>query len=296
MHWKRLGEFFKHKRVDCIDTKDILTFLNEYSITSQTQITTAKTALNRLYEYCKTERLIRKIDIPEFPRIEDKEEVIGKDIFTEIDLAVILNNENMDRFEANGRKELTKNIRKIFGVYMAFLWDTGIRAGTESQNIKWSSFILPAKHVGFTKEPTIENMRVDLKINEGKVSSKDKRVIPLNRTAKASLDLLALIHGINGIKAISRRDSRYIFRVNQEKAINFIDVFNQYKDFLRDNCGYNIEGNKTLYSFRHTYITRMLSKGVAIHLVAKATGTSTAMIDKYYSKLTAVMNRNDLMD
>ncbi|WP_415899290.1 tyrosine-type recombinase/integrase [Neptuniibacter sp. QD48_11] len=297
LHWKRLGEHFGHKRVDSIDTKDLLEFLNEFKITSDTQLTTTKTALKRLYEYCKTERLIRQFDIPEFPRIDDKEDPIGREIFSESDLAHIFNDENFDRFEKNGRKELTRSIRKIFAAYLTFLWDTGLRAGTESQSLKWKSFTLPRKVKSFESEFTFEKQRgLNLKVNEGKVSTHDRRTIPVDKSARTSLDYLAQIQSVDGIQLVIKRDERYLFRVNQNKAINFIDVFNQYKDFLKESCGYEIEGNKTLYSFRHTYITRMLMKGKDVHLVAKATGTSTAMIDKYYSKLTAIMNRNALLE
>ncbi|WP_153260114.1 tyrosine-type recombinase/integrase, partial [Burkholderia cenocepacia] len=41
-----------------------------------------------------------------------------------------------------------------------------------------------------------------------------------------------------------------------------------------------------MYSFRHSYISEMLSQGVDIFLVAKLTGTSSKMIDATYGHLT----------
>jgi hypothetical protein len=47
---------------------------------------------------------------------------------------------------------------------------------------------------------------------------------------------------------------------------------------------------RSLYSCRHTYITAALALGHSTHMVAVNCGTSTSMIDRFYSKLTASLN------
>ena len=47
--------------------------------------------------------------------------------------------------------------------------------------------------------------------------------------------------------------------------------------------------NRTLYSLRHTYATQALANGIDIHTLAKQMGTSVMMIERHYSKLTAMM-------
>lgn len=47
--------------------------------------------------------------------------------------------------------------------------------------------------------------------------------------------------------------------------------------------------NRTLYSLRHTYAATELLAGVDIHTLAKQLGSSAAMIERYYSKLTATL-------
>ena len=47
--------------------------------------------------------------------------------------------------------------------------------------------------------------------------------------------------------------------------------------------------NRTLYSLRHTYATLALANGIDIHTLAKQMGTSVVMIERHYSKLTAMM-------
>jgi integrase len=46
------------------------------------------------------------------------------------------------------------------------------------------------------------------------------------------------------------------------------------------------EKNRTLYSLRHTYATLALVEGISIHELAKQMGTSVAMLEQHYSKIT----------
>ena len=47
---------------------------------------------------------------------------------------------------------------------------------------------------------------------------------------------------------------------------------------------------RTLYSLRHTYATLALMGGqMDMHTVAKQMGTSIAMLEQHYSKMTATM-------
>ncbi len=51
---------------------------------------------------------------------------------------------------------------------------------------------------------------------------------------------------------------------------------------------------RTLYSLRHTYATAELLAGTDIHTLAKQMGTSVAMLERHYSKLTATMAAEQL--
>ena len=54
------------------------------------------------------------------------------------------------------------------------------------------------------------------------------------------------------------------------------------------------EQTRTLYSLRHTYATNELLAGTDIHTLAKQMGTSVAMLEAHYSKLTAAMAAGQL--
>lgn len=51
---------------------------------------------------------------------------------------------------------------------------------------------------------------------------------------------------------------------------------------------------RSVYSCRHTYITNALNRGLSTHLIAVNCGTSTDMIDKFYSKVSASLNASKL--
>ena len=51
---------------------------------------------------------------------------------------------------------------------------------------------------------------------------------------------------------------------------------------------------RTSYSFRHFHISQQLIAGVDVFKVAKNTGTSSPMIDKYYGQLTLENMSKDL--
>ena len=47
--------------------------------------------------------------------------------------------------------------------------------------------------------------------------------------------------------------------------------------------------NRTLYSLRHTYASNELLNGTEIHTLVRQIGTSVAMLERHYSKLTETM-------
>ena len=63
---------------------------------------------------------------------------------------------------------------------------------------------------------------------------------------------------------------------------------------LLKRCGIESKGEKCLYSWRHTFITKKCLEGVEPMKIAAHCGTSTAMIDKYYMKVNNLINPEEL--
>ncbi|MBV5330336.1 MAG: hypothetical protein JZU65_22350, partial [Chlorobium sp.] len=53
----------------------------------------------------------------------------------------------------------------------------------------------------------------------------------------------------------------------------------------------NIDENSTFYCARHFYVSRSLTSGVSVELIAKNVGTSADMIHRFYGKFTAQAQR-----
>ena len=51
---------------------------------------------------------------------------------------------------------------------------------------------------------------------------------------------------------------------------------------------------RTLYSFRHTYATNKLLTGTDIYTLAKQMGTSVAILERHYSKLSPLLAASKL--
>jgi integrase len=51
---------------------------------------------------------------------------------------------------------------------------------------------------------------------------------------------------------------------------------------------------RSLYSLRHTYATFALTEGIDIHTLARQMGTSIAMIERHYSKITPLISAEKL--
>jgi len=68
--------------------------------------------------------------------------------------------------------------------------------------------------------------------------------------------------------------------------------FNAAFSRLLQNAGIERDGTgakRTLYSLRHTYATLELLAGTDIHTLARQMGTSVLMLERFYSKVSAVV-------
>ena len=85
------------------------------------------------------------------------------------------------------------------------------------------------------------------------------------------------------------RHRAYLFRTSDgRRPYSFNGLFRRllrHCELLTNNTG----ETRTLYSLRHTYATVELLVGAYIHTLAKQMGTSVAMLERHYSKLTATL-------
>ncbi len=179
-----------------------------------------------------------------------------------------------------GRTQRFHDMARLCRCYVEFLLYTGIRQGTESMPVRWKD---------------IQWHRVDheqyLKIwVSGKTGP---RYLIARASLKGTLERLIAWQGLPypTLDAViqARLDRRVFTMPAGDQPYSMQGVFRRLLEdayLLRDPQTGQV---RTLYSLRHTYATQALATGVDIHTVARQMGTSVAMLEKHYSKLTPMI-------
>lgn len=211
-------------------------------------------------------------------------------------------------------------LRTLLRDYVAILLDTGMRPGTEINELTWgqveikyfpliSRAKIDPKNIDPNEETSIEdqkwinaNVTAIIKIRKGKTGSRDcigrsPTVIALREIAKRNhdLDLTDVIkkHPNEKIIAfkdfVSERQKDSKREVTLKRPTSFSKLFETY---LKEHNLFTdpvTNQNRVLYSLRHTYATIALQiDNVEIHTLALQMGTSVGMIEQHYSHLDAV--------
>ncbi|CAM3740013.1 tyrosine-type recombinase/integrase [Polynucleobacter brandtiae] len=202
--------------------------------------------------------------------------------FTDQEIAHLVN--FMKSWEQQGYRPQNTLMRRLLRVYVEFLLYTGIRQGTESWPIRW-------RHLQWHYIGEERYLRIWVSGKTG------PRYLIAKHTLITSLDRLIAWQGMaypNLNAVIEARLDRRIFVFPDGTYPYSLDgtFANLLRDchLLKDSAG----KNRTLYSLRHTYATQALAEGIDIHTLARQMGTSVGMIERHYSKLTAMMAAHKL--
>jgi len=190
---------------------------------------------------------------------------------------------------AKSRKGKTRDMRELLRDYVLILANTGIRHGTEAQNLQW-------RHIRIEKDTASGKsmllMNVNGKTGRRELVARNVCITYLKRIHQRSDKLKHL-----SFKELLNSNSEMpVFALpDGEQTDNLRATF---RSFLKDHkllkCP-RTDKNRTLYSLRHTYATFALTLSKTdIHLLAKQMGTSIAMIEAHYSHLVPRMRSSDL--
>lgn len=197
---------------------------------------------------------------------------------------------NMREFIKNGREGKTRDMRELLRDYVLILVNSGIRHGTEAQNLCWKHIRIETDKK--TKESTLL-FYVKGKTKGREIVARHNCITYLKRihsrtTAINNLSFSDLLKSNSDLHVFVLPDGS---KTDNLRATfkKFLTEYKLLKDPRTGQC-------RTLYSLRHSYATFMLSmkKGTDIHLLARQMGTSTEMIEKHYSHLIARMRSKDL--
>lgn len=182
-----------------------------------------------------------------------------------------------------GRTDRTQMIRQVLAqAYMPFLAATGIRAGTESENLEWRHIDVEV----INGQPVLH-----IRLQQGKLGPRNFvahnscwRILEVMRQISPDLKDIPLE------EVLKQRVAQKVFRLSDGTVP---DNWNKpFRQMLEDSnllkCPVT-DKERSLYSLRHYYATQRLLENIPVHDLAQQMGTSVLMIQKHYSHLTPLM-------
>ena len=186
------------------------------------------------------------------------------------------------------RMQKSLQMRELLKDYVRFLANTGIRHGTEAENLCW-------KHI----DVFVENRRkylavwvVDGKTGQREVIAKASTITCLKHIHNRCTD----INHLTFEELLAKRLDLPVFRLTDGTVTKYL--CQTFKKFLED-IGLLVDTKtgqeRTLYCLRHTYATfQLVNNNVDMHTLAKQMGTSIQMLEKHYSHLTPRLRKDVL--
>lgn len=211
---------------------------------------------------------------------------VRRDYFTADEVTKIT--KGFDGWIADSRTPHTRSIRELLFFYFQFAVYTGLRPGTEIDNLRWNDIKI---------EDKADVPHVVITVRKGKTTlhTGTRLVVGYHGVLDMILDMHARsLDGKDTEVGVPDDYNPLVFRLHDGKTTdqlgrNFTVLLKRLK--LENGPG----GKRTLYSLRHTYITMKLLEGVPAAVIAKQCGTSTAMIELHYSHITSLMYTKELV-
>ena len=199
-----------------------------------------------------------------------------RDYFTADEIAKIRN--AFPEWISEARKGQTQQIRELLFFYFNVAVHTGLRPGTEMDNLRWNDVQIRDDHVVIT-------------VRKGKTTlhTGNRHVVGNSIVHDMILDM----HSRSQDDDVPEDWNPLVFRLPDGTTT---DTLGRNFTALLRRLGLDRGpgGARTLYSLRHTYITHLLLDRVPPGVIAKQCGTSTAMIEAHYSHITPLMYAKEL--
>ncbi len=185
------------------------------------------------------------------------------------------------------RMQKSLQMRELLKDYVRFLANTGIRHGTEAENVHW-------KHIDVFEENKIKYLAVWVggKTGQREVIAKASTITCLKHIHNRCTD----INHLTFEELLAKRLDLPVFRLADGTVTKYL--CQTFKKFLED-IGLLVDTKtgqeRTLYCLRHTYATfQLVNNNVDMHTLAKQMGTSIQMLEKHYSHLTPRLRKDVL--
>lgn len=276
--------FFGKTDVDKIDLAALTNFdqwrtSQNKKAFSQSGINNHNSALNRVFDEAELQGWIVKSMRPTLLNKGAKSESRGS--FTDDEYKTIYT--TLRKWHHETSNEHAAATREVLRNYVLFLANTGIRQGREALGIRWRNI----------EWQTINGERYLVVNVDGKTK---KRSVVARDTVEGYLDrqfrLNPAISSLTFSELMKEKSEEFVFTTRLGEVARVANLNRAFGKLLNElNLKVGADGKeRTLYSLRHYYATRELKRGISTHTLSKQMGTSTAMLDRHYSKYSAVMN------
>lgn len=280
--------FFDRTHITSIDRKKLIEFdrwreTESGRIPTQSTLKSHNAAMQRVFDTAVDHKWMTAAQVPALSTSSGAPGA-RRDYFTVDEVTKIT--EGFSDWIAESRTPHSRGIRELLFYYFQFAVFTGLRPGTEMDNLHWSD--IQIKDEANTKHVVIYVRKGKTTLHTG-----SRHVVGYHDLFDIVLDMHAL--SLDGVEEDVPADfDPLVFRLpdgstTDQLGRNFTVLLKRLK--LEKGPG----GKRTLYSLRHTYITMKLLEGVPAAVIAKQCGTSAAMIELHYSHLTSLMYTKELV-
>jgi hypothetical protein len=186
-----------------------------------------------------------------------------------------------------GREGKSREMRHLLRDYVLVLANTGIRHGTEAENLRWKHL-----HIFEEKGKTYLEMSVSGKTGQRDLICRANTITFLKRIQSRCSE----ISQMKIEELIGNKLDLPVFRLpNGDTTKNLRQPFKLLMEDTKLLKCPRTGRNRTLYSLRHTYATFALLKDqMNVHTLAIQMGTSIGMIERHYSHLTPRLRKEAL--
>ena len=184
----------------------------------------------------------------------------------------------MRKWAPAGRRGHERDMRMLLRDYVLILANTGLRAGTETMNLKWQHIAI----IDHNGKHYLE-MRVKGKTGERKILVRHRVARYLQRIQERDPELKKLTFE----KLLDKGVNQYVFRMgDQDMSTPLGRMFGRVLTSAGLLMDKQTETKRTLYSLRHFYATRTLTRtDITPYQLAEFMGTSVGMIKAHYGHL-----------
>ncbi|RVT48612.1 site-specific integrase [Rheinheimera sediminis] len=250
--------------------------------------------LSKVYDKALSSGQITKYHIPTFETDGKRQERRG--VFTWKEFRKI--SELISKEQQRTKNKTSRMLLELLYDYIDFAVATGMRPGTEIENVRW-------RDISFTLINGVPEITVTVTKGKTTLYTGPREVVVRSDFVANLADLVArfpdrkandLVFRLSDgskPKGLSRKFSEIVKKLDQGKENEKDDedekvvVAEEVEEAVKNLS------ERTLYSLRHSYITWNLKNKGDIAALAKQCGTSIEMIDRNYSHLLPTMFRQE---